>query len=99
MARKWNIINDQSNANYAVRNKSIYRKEVLKSNLCKFSDAYILINILIRGDITILARNSANQVAFKNCAPFTKCLTKINGTIIDGAKDLDSVMLMYNLLE
>ena len=39
------------------------------------------------------------QVAFKNCAPFTKCITKIDGTTIDDAENLDLVMPMYNLIE
>ena len=40
--RKWNIVNDQSNANYGVGNEIIYYTEVLKSNLCDYNDAYIL---------------------------------------------------------
>ena len=44
-------------------------------------------------------RNLATDVAFKNCAPFTKCITKIDGTEIDDAEDLDIVMPMYNLIE
>ena len=39
------------------------------------------------------------QAAFKNCAPFTKCTTKIDGTTIDDAENLDLVMSMYNLIE
>ena len=38
-------------------------------------------------------------MAFKNCAPFIKFITKIDGTIIDDAKDLDLVMLVYNTIE
>ena len=41
----------------------------------------------------------ATQVSFKNCAPFTKCITKIDGTAIDDSKDLDLVMLMDNMIE
>ena len=61
--RKWSIVNDQSNANYDVRNKVIYNAKVLKANLCDYSDAFIL----VRGDITI-AGSIAAQVEFKNCA-------------------------------
>ena len=50
------------------------------------------------GDITII-RGNETQVAFKNCAPFIKCITKIDGTMIDDAEDLDLIMPMYNLLE
>ena len=49
VTRKWNIVNDQSNAIYDVRNEIIYNTEVLKSNLCDYDNAYIL----VRGNITI----------------------------------------------
>ena len=58
------------------------------------NDAYIL----VRGNITIIDHN-LTQVAFENCAPPTKCITKIDGTTINDAEDLDLVMLMYNLPE
>ena len=68
VARKWNNVNDQSNANHTVRNEISYNTEVLRSNLCNYNDAYIL----VRGDFTVIAAN-ATQVALKNCAPFTPC--------------------------
>ena len=39
------------------------------------------------------------KVIFKNCAPFTDCISKINNTQVDNAKDIDIVMPMYNLIE
>ena len=72
MTRKWNIINDQSNKNYAVGNEIIYSKEVLKYCLCDYNDAYIL----VRGNIT-LAATGDDWVAFKNCSQFIKCITKM----------------------
>ena len=57
------------------------------------NDAYIL----VRGDITVVAA-PATQLAFKNCAPFTKCITKVDETI-DDAEDLDLVMPMYHLID
>ena len=48
--RKWNIVYDQSNTNYAVRNEIIYKTEVLKSNLCNYNDTCILVG----GNITII---------------------------------------------
>ena len=69
--------------------------EVLKSNRCDYNDA----QILVRGDIAVVGRNLANKVAFKTYALFTKYMTKIDGTTIDDAKDLDLVMPMYNLLQ
>ena len=94
VTRKWSIVNDQSNGNYDAGNEIIYNTEVLKSNLCDYNDAYLLVN----GDITVGAVH-ATQVAFKNCPPFTKCITEIDGTTVDETEKLDLVVLMYNLLE
>ena len=78
---------------------------MLKSSLCDYSDAYIL----VKGSITIdgaeadaTARQADERdkgVAFKNCAPFTNYISEINNTQIDNAKDIDIVMPMYNLIE
>ena len=68
------------------RKKIIYNTEGLNSTT-------------VTGDIVITAHNIPTQVAFKNCAPFTKCITKIDGTTIDDAEDLDLVMPAYNLIE
>ena len=87
---KQNIVNDQSNTNY-VQNQTIYNTKILKSSLCDYNDAYIL----VKRDITVTAAPETH-VSFKNCAPFTRCITKIDGTTIDDAKDLDLVMPMYN---
>ena len=74
--------------------KKIYKTEVIISNLCDYKNIYIL----VRHDITIIGHN-VTQVAFKNCTPFTKCITNTDGTTIDDAEDLDLVMLVDNLLE
>ena len=72
---------------------------MLKSDLCNFSDTYIV----EEGTITLEGDNNANKqnknLAFKNNAPFINCISKINGVKIDNAEDLDVVMPMYNLLE
>ena len=62
-ARKWNIVHNQSNANYDVGNRITYKTEVLKSNLCDYNKAYILVN----GDIAIIG-HEVTQIAFKDCA-------------------------------
>ena len=67
----------------------------MKSNLCDYSDAYILIT----GNITATVGDANTSVAFKNCAPFTKCITLINDELVDNADNLDSIMPMYNLIE
>ena len=78
---------------------------MLKSSLCDYSDAYIH----VKGKITITgardneaARHADERnkgVAFKNCAPFIICISKINNTQIDNCKDIDIIMSMYNLIE
>ena len=94
MARKCNIASDQSNGNNDVRNEIISNTKVLKSYFCDYINSYIL----VKGDITII-KHRVTQVAFQNCAPFTKCIIKIVRTTIGDAEDLDLVMMMYRLLE
>ena len=99
--RNWVEINDESRANYA--NSDIRFK--LRSNLCDHADSYIL----AKGTITITGAGddaAARQVderdkgvTFKNCATFTKCISRINNTDIDNAHNIDIVMPMYNLIE
>ena len=86
-------------------NKSIrFKTPMLRSDLCDYADAYILVN----GTITVNgilngAENEINrrnrQLILKNNAPFVSCITRINGELIEDADDLDVVMPMYNLLE
>ena len=94
VTRKWNIVSDQSNTNYDVGNEALNNIEVLKSNLNDYNNAYIP----VRGDTTI-AGNIEAPVGFQNCATFAKCITKINGTKIDDAKDVDLVKVIYIFLE
>ena len=78
---------------------------MLKSSLCDYSDAYILVKgtITITGAGADAAARQADErdegVAFKNCAPFINCISEINNTQVDNAKDIDIVMPMYNLIE
>ena len=76
---------------------------MLKSSLCDYSDAYIFVKGTITVNDTATADADANstnkKVIFKNCAPFTICISEINNTLVDSANDLDIVMPMYNLIE
>ena len=92
--RNWSNVSNQSNANYCIGNKLIYNSGVLKYNLYDYNDGYIL----IKGNITILGHN-VTLAAFKICAPFIKCITKVDGTVIDNSEDLHLVMQIHNLLE
>ena len=97
--RKWYIINDQINGQYGIGNKndSTIKSEtkVIKPNLCDYSDAYILVT----GDMKIADLAAGTNVAFKNCAPFTRYVTHINDEHVETAENLDIIMPMYNLIE
>ena len=75
---------------------------MLKSSLCDYSDKYILVKGTIAVNNTaaadIDANNTNKKVIFKNCAPFTNCISEINNTQEDHAKDIDIVMSVYNLI-
>ena len=76
---------------------------MLRSDLCDYADAYILVN----GIITVTANAGANNIRdkksrkliLKNNARFVSCITRINGELIEDADDLDIVMPKYNLLK
>ena len=69
---------------------------MLRLSLCDYSDAYIL----VKGTLTAAAPNNVNEmVIFKNCVPFTNCISRINNTQVDDAHDIDVAMSMYNLTE
>ena len=78
---------------------------MLRSKLCDYADAYILaketITIIGAGDDDAAKRldHRNKGIIFKNCAPFTKCISRINGTEINKAQDIDIVMPMSNLIE
>ena len=76
---------------------------MLKSSLCDYSDAYILIKGNITVNNTVAADADANKinkkVTFKNCAVFTDCISEIDNTQVDNVKCIDIVMPMYNLIE
>ena len=104
VTRQYTKVNSLSNA--YKENKSIrFKTPMLRSDLCDYSDAYILVKgiiIVVNGVVNgveneILRRN--RPLILKNNAPFVSCMTKINNEFIEDADDLDIVMPMYNLLE
>ena len=111
--RNWVEINDESRGTYT-SNDIKFKTTMLRSNLCDYSDAYILVKGTItitgnavppagRTEAQLLAARQADErdksVIFKNCAPFTKWISKINNTDIDIAKNINIAMPMYNLIE
>ena len=96
-------INDESRGAYNANSQIKFKTTMLKSSLCDYSDAYILVNGNIGVNNTVAAgvavNNTNKKVIFKNCPPFTNCKSEINNTQIDNAKHIDIVMPMYNLIE
>ena len=72
---------------------------MLRSDLCDYSDAYVVVN----GRISVTGADNANRrnkkLTFENNAPFRSYILKINNTFIGNAEDLDIIMPMYSLLE
>ena len=79
---------------YDQNNSIKFETESLKSSLCDYSDAFILVT----GD-TKVAANNDTDVAFKNCPPFSTCKREINDVFIDEANHIYITMAMYNLIE
>ena len=100
--KNWVEINDESRGVYTTGCDIKFKTTMLRSSLCDYSDAYIL----VKGNISVNniaaadagANNTNKKVIFKNCAAFTKCISRINNTDIDNAQDIDIVMPTYNLI-
>ena len=88
-------INDESRRPYNVNSQIKFKTTMLKSSLC---DAYILVKGTITVNNTAAADANTNNTP-NNCAPFIKCISEINNTQVDNAKDIDIVTPMYNLIE
>ena len=101
--RNWIEIDDESRGAYNVNSQIKFKTTMLKSSLCDYSDAYIVVKGTFTANNTAAqgaaANNTNKKVIFKNCATFTNCISEINNTQIDNAKDIDIVMPMYNLIE
>ena len=102
VTREYVRVNSLSNTYNKI--KSIrFKTPMLRSDLCDYTDVYILVN----GTITVTANAGDNNIRdkrnrpliLKNNAPFISCLTKINNELIEDEEDLDVVMPMYNVLE
>ena len=101
--KNWVEINDDVRGVCSPNKQIRFKTSMLRSSLCDYSDAYIL----GKGNISVsnnaadgAAANTTNKkVIFKNCAPFTNCISKINNTQIDNAEYIDIVMPMHNLIE
>ena len=99
VTKKWIEVYNQSEGNYNDNKEIRMETSMLRSDLCDFNDAYVV----VKGDITLEGDNDANKrnrnLAFKNNAPLINCISIIQFVKIDNAEDLDVLMPMYNLLE
>ena len=99
ITNKWIEVYDQSGEIYNTNKQIRFKTSMLRSDLCDYSEAYIV----IKGDITVEGANNKiienKLLAFKNNAPFISCISKMNDVLIENEEDLDIVMPMYNLLE
>ena len=102
ITKKWVEVHDQSvNAEdrYNPSKQIRLKTSMLRSDLCNFSDVYIV----VKGTITVTGESNNSRknrpLAFKNKAPFISYISKINNTLTDNAEDLDIAMPMYNLIE
>ena len=91
--KTWYIIDSESKNNHLPDNEINFLTSSLESNLCDYSDAYILVT----GNINIAGGDNNTKVAFKNCAPIKKCRTEINETFVDDAEHIN--IAMHNLIE
>ena len=85
--KNWVEINNESRGTYSVNRQINFKTSMLKSSLCEYSDAYILLKGNISVSNTAAAdadeNNTNKKVRFKNRAQFTNCISKINNTKVD----------------
>ena len=88
--KKWYVIDNQiTKGKYKQDDTIKYERETIKSSLCDYSDAFVLVT----GNITVSAANDTD-VVFKNCAPFSTCKTVINDVFVDRAEHIYIAMPM-----
>ena len=100
--KNWVEINDESRRTHNEVNQIRFKTSMLRSSLCDYSDAYILVSATITVPNTVAVGSAANNRKYtinKNCTPFSNCITEINNTQTDNAKTIDIAIPMYNLIE
>ena len=94
LTKKQYIIDNKSKGNYSHHNPVKFLTKSIESSLWDYSDACILVT----RNINVTGGDANTKVAFKNCAPFKDCRTKINDTFVDFADFINITMPMYNLI-
>ena len=96
--KNWVEIDDDIRGAYSPNKQIRFKTSMLRSSLCDYSDVYILVkgNISVNNTAAagVDANNTNKNVIFKNCAPFTSCISEINNEQIDDAEYIDIVMPM-----
>ena len=84
ITKKWVEVHDQSGSaddRYKPNKQIRFKTSMLRSDLCDFSDAYIV----VKGTITVTGTNNSSgksrPLAFKNNAPFISRISTINNTL------------------
>ena len=102
ITKKWIEVHDQAGSaddRYKPSKKIRFKTSMLRSDLCDYSDAYIV----VKGTITVTGNKNIDRknrtLTLKNNAPLISCISEIKNVLIDNAEDLDIVMHMYNLIE
>ena len=88
---------DQSGRIYSSNKEIWFKTSMLNSDLCDYSDAYIIVKGII--NVTDPDNDAYNKLASKINAPFISCVSKIDNALIDNAENLDIVIPMYNLID
>ena len=91
--KKWYVIDSETTGAYSENEQIKFLTNSIESSLCDYSDAYIL----VMGNINSWGNDT--KAAFKNCAPFRTCITRINETFVNEAKHFNITIPMYNLIE
>ena len=98
--KNWVETNDDARRTHSTNSQIKFKTSILKSILCDYSDAYIVvIGTITVAEVAAGEGNNNIQVVCKNCAPFTDCISEINNTQTDNAKDIQVVIPTYNLVE
>ena len=103
--KNWVEINDGARGTYNKNSQIKFKKSTVKLCLCDYRDAYIPVSGTVKIDGTgsddnVKRLDERNKVViFKNCVPFTDCISETNNTQIDNATYLDVVMWMHSLVE
>ena len=92
---KWYVIDSEVKGNYILDNEIKLSTSSLESNLCDYSDVYILVT----GNINVTGGDGNIKLAFKNCSPFKICRAEVNETLVGEAVYINIAMPMYNLIE